>query len=73
MVVELLMQRLKGGLEVGKIKQPARCWVDLSLADQLDSEAVPVHPGALVARRDVREPVRGFEREFADKADIGRS
>src|SRR3546814_3900259 len=62
-VVELLVQRPERGLDVAEVHHPAAVGARLAGDMQLDHERMPVQPRALVARRHVRQPVRGFDGE----------
>ena len=65
-VVELGVERLEGGLDLGEVHEPAELLVHLAAHVQRDLEGVPVQAGALVVRRDHGQPVRGLERELLE-------
>jgi hypothetical protein len=62
-MIELLVQRLERGLDVGKIHHPAQPCVHRAAHVEFDPERVPVHSRALVPGRYVWQPVRRLERE----------
>lgn len=62
-MIEAVVQGLERGLDVGKIHHPAALRIDLAADMELDAERMPMQTRALVARRDVRQPVRGFKGE----------
>jgi len=63
-MVELVVERLEGRLDVREIHDPARGFPDGARDVEAEAEAVAVEAAALVAVRDVRQAVGGFEREF---------
>jgi len=63
-VVELGVERLERGLDVGEVQDPPGGGADRAGDVEPDAEAVAVETAALVVRRDVREAVGGFEGEF---------
>ncbi len=60
-MIELLMQRLERGLQVGEVEKPAALRINISFANELDFKAVAVEAGALVSFGDIREAVGRFE------------
>src|SRR5690606_11467658 len=63
MVVQLLVQRPEGGLDVGEVHDPAGVLARLPRDVQLDPERVPVQARALVPFGHVRQAVRGLQGE----------
>src|SRR3546814_4664113 len=51
------------GLDVAEVHHPAAVGARLAGDMQLDHERMPVQPRAFVARRHVRQPVRGLDGE----------
>ena len=70
-MVELLVQRRERSLDVGKVDHPARLRPRLALDVNGHVKRVTVEPSALVIGRDVRQPVRGLERELLEDRDHG--
>lgn len=67
-VIQLVVQRLERGLDVGEIHDPAGLRVEVAGDMDLDAEGMAMEARALVARRHVGQPVGGFEGE--DLEDI---
>ena len=65
-MVEAVVGRLEGGLQLGEVHEPAEFLVDLAAHVQGDLEGVPVESRALVAGLDHRQAVSGLEREFLE-------
>ena len=63
-MVELVFQRLKGALDIGKVAEPTHVLVDSSPKTDLDAERVAVQATALMPRRHIREPVSCLELKF---------
>ena len=70
-MVELLMQRREGSLDVGEVHHPAGLLADVALDVHRDVERVAVKPRALVIGRDVRQPVSRLEGELLEDGDHG--
>ena len=60
-MVDPVMDRLEGRLEVGVVHHPSRVVSDGSLDGDLDAPTVTVEAGAFVARRHVGEAMCGFD------------
>jgi hypothetical protein len=60
-VIELLPDRFEGFCDVRVIHQPAEFRIALARHNDLDLEAVPVQPAALVRLRQPRQQVRRFK------------
>lgn len=65
-VIDPLFDGLEGSLDIRKVEHPAEFWIDRAADVYLDLKAVPVHPSALVARRDVGKPVRRLNAELLE-------
>ncbi len=62
-MVELLADRLKRRLDIGKVDQPPRPGIHLALAGQLHLETVTVQAAALVPLGGLRQPMGRLEAE----------
>ena len=62
-MVELIEQRREGGLDIGKVHDPAELRIRFPFDMNLDAKRVPVQPGALVSRGYVGEPVGRLDLE----------
>lgn len=62
-VVQAVVDRLEGGLDVAEIHDPSGLGAGFAADMQLHPEGVPVQARAFVPMRHVGKPVRGFERE----------
>ena len=60
-VIELVEDRRKGRLDVGEVHDPAGFRARLAADMHFDAKRMPVQARALVPRRYVRQPMRGFE------------
>jgi hypothetical protein len=65
-VVELVEDWLKCLIHIEEVDQHARLGIGLARDPELDPEGMTVKPKALVVFRHSREPVRGFDRKFAE-------
>ena len=65
-VVECLLEWCKRRLNFRKIHDPASRFRDCSFHENRDMELVAVQSSTFVSRRDVREAVGSFEREFPE-------
>ena len=52
------------------VVEPSSCRVNLTFHRDLHSETVPVHPPALVLRRNIRECLGGFEGKVFGQANL---
>jgi len=62
-VIQLVVERLEGSFDVGKIHHPTGVCSKLAVEMDFDAEGVPVQTGTLVPFRHIRQTVRRFERE----------
>jgi len=66
-MVELVIQRLEGRLQVRKVHDPAQLRIRLAGHVDLDAEGMAMQARALVAGRHVGEPMRRLElKHFED-------
>jgi hypothetical protein len=63
-MIELPIQRLEGGLQIGKVANPANRFVDFSADVNLHAKGMAMQPGASVAGWNIRQPVRCLKAEF---------
>src|SRR4051812_28127063 len=68
-MIQLVVQRLVRRRNVREIHYPPSPHVHFASDMDLDSEAVPMKPGALVTLGNKREPMGSFERELLE--DLG--
>ena len=64
-MVQLFEKRLKRALEIGEIHHPAGFRANISADVDFNAEGVAMHAGALVTRRDIGQPVCGFDLKYA--------
>ena len=60
-VVEQIVERAEGGLDVGVVHHPAEVGIDGSFDDDFDDEGMAVESAALVSDRNPWETVGGFD------------
>src|SRR4051794_32914437 len=72
-VVEYVVERRPYVVEIAEVHEPAGVWIHWAGDGQLDPEAVPVEPGALVAGGHFRQAVSGFETKLMNQSDIHRA
>ena len=72
MMVELVVQRSKKGVQLAKIDEPAGVWIDRPFDGELDLETVAVKAKALVGLRQLGKPVSRFETKFMDEPHVHR-
>lgn len=66
-VIQAVVDRLKGGLDIAEIHDPAGLGAGFAADMQLHSKRMPVQARAFVPRRHIGKPVRGFKRkDFED-------
>ena len=65
-MVELRVEGLEGGVDLGEVHEPAELGVDLAAHVERDLEGVAVQAGALVLGRHHRQAVGGLERELLE-------
>ena len=70
-VVELLVERAEGGVEVGEVADPAEGLVEVAADVDLDAEGMAVQARALVAGWDVGQLVCGFETKLFEDFHLG--
>ena len=63
-MVEAIVCRLKGGLQLGKIHDPPGMGIDFTGDLQTHHKGVAMQATAFVSFRDVRQVVGGFEGEI---------
>lgn len=63
-VIELVVQRREGRLDVGEVHHPAHRRIGFALDVDLDPERMTVQPGTLMAGRHVRQAVGRLDMEF---------
>jgi hypothetical protein len=63
-VVDFVFNCLEGALNVGKVDDPAKLWIDWTLNMDFDLEAMAVQTTAFVSGGYVWEAVRRFDREY---------
>ena len=63
-VVELIVERTEGSVEVGEVTDPAECFVEVAADVDFDAEGMAVQARALVAGGNVGQLVCGFEAEL---------
>ena len=69
-MVELLEDRLERRLDLGEIHHPTAMRAHLATDVQLDRERMSVQARALVPRRHVRQPMRGFDAEDLEDVHV---
>lgn len=69
-MIELVVDRLKRSLDLGKVHHPAAVFAQLTTQMQFDLERMPVQARAFVAWRYIRQPVRGLESENFENIHI---
>jgi hypothetical protein len=67
-MVELLEERLEGGLELGEIHDPAERGIGLAGHVQLDVEGMPMQARTLVPGGHVRQTMGGLDLETLEDA-----
>ena len=60
-MIDLLEDRRKRQLDLGKIHHPAEMGIDITPHMHLDAKRVPVHARAFVPGRNIRQAVRSFD------------
>lgn len=60
MVIKLLEQGLESRFQIGEVHDPTGLRTDRAAEVYFDPEGMPVHAGALVPGRNVRQAVGGF-------------
>lgn len=68
-MIQAFIQRRENAFDFGEIEKPTGMGIDLSFAKQFNAEAVPVQPGALVARWGVGQTMGGLKSELAGQAN----
>ena len=64
-MIQLIMDGLEGGAQVGEVHHPPRVTVDLAANLNLDAKRMPMQTRALVAHGNEGQAVRRFDGEFA--------
>ena len=62
-VVELLEDRAKRAFDIGKVHDPPGMFAEIAGDVDFDAKGVTVQSCTLVSLRNIRQPVRGFDRE----------
>lgn len=65
-MIELVEQRLKCGLDIGKIHHPTRVLIRLALHVDGNAERMAMQTTAFMRSRKIRQPVRGFDLKFLE-------
>lgn len=60
-MIQDLVQGIERRRDIGEVHDPAGFGLEGTSEADLYSERMPMHPGALVVFRDIRQPVRGRE------------
>ena len=63
-VIQLVVNWLERGLDVGKIHNPAGRWIEWPRDVDLDPERVTMQSATFVTVRNIRKEMRGFKREL---------
>lgn len=63
-VIQLVMNRLERGLDVGEIHNPAGRWIEWPSHVDLDSKRVTMESATFATVRNIRKELRGFKREL---------
>ena len=65
-MIEPIVDRLERGLHIGEIHDPAGVRIDGAAQVQLDAKRMAMQARALVAGRDVRQAMGGFDGEDSE-------